>query len=177
MTVFDIVTGIILLLFLIKGLKNGFVIELASLVALVLGIILAVKFSDVTAGWLSGFVTSRFVSVLSYILIFVGVVILVHLFAQMIDKLMKAIALGWLNRLMGAFFGIIKAAFFISAVMLALQAFGYSDRAFSEKTRSESLLFKPLKEFAPATLRLLEIQFKHLIPDEHLPESPPPVMT
>jgi membrane protein required for colicin V production len=111
MALFDIIAGIFLLLLFLKGLKNGFVIELASLAALVLGIIGAVMFSEVTARWLSGFMESKYLSVVAFVMVFIAVVIAVHILAHAIDKLMKAIALGWFNRLAGALFGLVKAAF------------------------------------------------------------------
>jgi membrane protein required for colicin V production len=177
MSVFDIVTGIILLFFFLKGLKNGFIIELASLSALILGIIIAVMFSEMFASWISGYFTSRFVSVLSFFLIFIGVVILVHLFAKLLDNLIKAIALGWFNRLAGAAFGLVKSAFLVSAIILAMEAFGWGDKLFTDKTRTESYLFNPLHEFAPATLNLFNINFEHLLPTIDYRNVTPDVIT
>jgi membrane protein required for colicin V production len=176
MTLFDIVVGLFLLLFLIKGIIKGFVNELSSLAALVLGVIVAVKFSGVAAVWLSGYVTSRFISALAFILVFIAVVVGVHLLGKMIDKLMKAIALGWLNRIFGGLFGLLKAAFFVSAIVIAVEVTGFSNRLFSQETRSDSYLFQPVQRFAPAVLNLLEIKIEHLVPQQPDEFIVPPVV-
>ncbi|WP_162198182.1 CvpA family protein [Geofilum rubicundum] len=174
---FDIIAGIFLLLFFLKGLKNGFVIELASLAALVLGIIGAVMFAEVTARWLSGFMESKHLSVVAFVMVFIAVVIAVHILAHAIDKLMKAIALGWINRLAGALFGLVKAAFLLSAVILLLESFGLGQKIFSPQTRHDSWLFEPLHRFAPATMNLFHINFDHLVPVWEEEKVPPPVIT
>jgi len=177
MLLFDIIAGVFLLLFLLKGLKNGFVIELASLAALVFGIIAAVKFSAVTAIWLSGFMESRYLSVLAFVVVFIVVVIAVHIIAHTIDKLMKAIALGWVNRLIGALFGLLKAAFLVSALILLLDSFGLGQKIFSSQTRQDSFLFEPLHKFAPATMKFLNVSFEHLVPAIDDNRVPPVVIT
>lgn len=164
MSVFDIVAGIILLLLFLKGLKNGFVIELASLAALVLGLVGAVKFSDLAAQWLSGYFQSQYLSVMAFVLVFVLVVLAVHLVARGIDRLLKAVALGWLNRLVGAFFGLLKGAFLLSALLLLLDAFGLSLWLFSPEIQASSLLYKPLSQFAPRVMEWLNVSIDHLLP-------------
>ena len=164
MVLFDIITGIILLLFFLKGLKNGFVIELASLAALILGIIAAVMFSGIAAEWMAGFIRSKYISILAFVAVFVGVVILVHLIARLVNRLMKAVALGWINRLAGALFGALKGAFLLSAFILLLESFGMGAFLFSPETKQQSFLYEPLHKFAPATMNLLNINIEHLIP-------------
>ncbi len=172
MGTFDIVTGIIILLFLLKGLKNGFIIELASLAALAAGLLAAVLFSDMVGKWLNDYITTRFMPVLAFVVVFIGVVIVVHLIARAIDRLVKAIALGWLNRLAGAAFGALKAALLISIVLLLLDAFGLSQRWFTPELKNSSYLYTPLEKLAPATLDFINIKVDHLLPNYHaLPDQ------
>ena len=171
MGTFDIIVGIILIFFFLKGLKNGFIIELASVVALVAGIIAAVVFSDAVSHWLSDYITTRFLSILSFFIVLIAVVIAVNLVAKMLDRLIKAIALGWLNRLIGALFGMLKAALIISVLLLLLNVFGLSERWFSTEMKRSSYLYMPLKELAPRTLDLINVKIDHLLPK--LEEYPP----
>jgi membrane protein required for colicin V production len=165
MGTFDIVTGIIILLFLLKGLKNGFIIELASLAALAAGLLAAVLFSEMVGQWLNDYITTRFMPVLAFVVVFIGVVIVVHLIARAIDRLVKAIALGWLNRLAGAAFGALKAALLISIVLLLLDAFGLSQRWFTPELKNSSYLYTPLEKLAPTTLDLINVKVDHLLPN------------
>ncbi|ASB49179.1 CvpA family protein [Alkalitalea saponilacus] len=178
MHIFDIIALIIILFFLFKGLKNGFIIELASLAALFLGIILAVMFSEVTATWLSDYITSRYVSILAFILVFTATVLGVHLVAKMIDKLVSAIALGWLNRLTGAAFGVVKAAILISIGILLFEATGLSEKYMTAENRENSLLYSHLQKAAPHALHLINLSVDHLLPRlEELPVMPPASMS
>jgi len=174
MGTFDIIVGIVLIFFFLKGLKNGFIIELASIVALVLGIIAAVLFSEVVSQWLSEYITTRFISILSFFIVLIAVVIGVNLLAKMLDHLVKAIALGWLNRLIGALFGMLKAALIISVLLLLLDVFGLSQKWFNSEMKNSSYLFIPLEKLAPATLELINVKIDHLLPKL---ENFPPVDT
>lgn len=164
MGTFDIIVGILLIFFFLKGLKNGFIIELASVVALVLGIVAAVLFSDVVGQWLSEFITTRFISILSFFIVLIAVMIAVHLLAKLLDRLVKAVALGWLNRLVGALFGMFKAALVVSVLLLLLNVFGLSEKWFTPEMKNDSYLFSPLEELAPKTLELINVKIDHLLP-------------
>lgn len=174
MDTFDIIVGIVLIFFFFKGLKNGFIIELASVVALVAGIIAAVLFSDVVSQWLSEYITTRFISILSFFIVLIVVVIGVNLLAKMLDHLVKAIALGWLNRVIGALFGMLKAALIISVLLLLLDVFGLSQKWFTPEMKNSSYLFVPLEKLAPATLDLINVKIDHLLPKL---ENFPPIET
>lgn len=164
MGTFDIIVGIVLIFFFLKGLKNGFIIELASVVALVLGIIAAVLFSEVVSQWLSAYITTRFISILSFFIVLIAVVVAVNLLAKMMDHLIKAIALGWLNRVIGALFGMLKAALIISVLLLLLDVFGLSQKWFTPEMKNSSYLYIPLEKLAPATLELINVKIDHLLP-------------
>ena len=103
-----------------KGFSKGIVIQAASLVALILGIYCAIKFSGVTATFLIEKLDlqTQYISLIAFAVTFVGIVILVHLVARIIDKFIKAIALGFVNRAFGGFFAVLKTAFIISIVLV-----------------------------------------------------------
>jgi len=157
METFDIIAGAILLLFLILGLKNGLVIELASLLGIVLAIILASRYSGSLAGWLQGLVTHEVAPAVAFVLLFVVVLLLVHLVARLIDKMLESMALNWVNRILGGAFGVLKGAFLISTVLFLLEAAGIADNVIAASTREGAMLYKPLIKFAPATLNLLQV--------------------
>ncbi len=173
MNYFDIVAGILLLLAAIKGFKNGFVIELASLAALVLGIVGAIRFSGLTSQYLSRFFHSEYLSLVAFFVTFVVVVIVVHLIARLVDKLVKAVALGWFNRLLGLAFGVVKAGLIVSVLLLALDVFGLEQALIPPQTQKESYLFPPLKEAAPRTLELFKTDMNELL--KRPEKSKPPI--
>jgi membrane protein required for colicin V production len=65
----------------------------------------------------------------------------------------------------GGSFAVLKGAFFLSAMIILIHSTGFGDQLFTEKTQEESILYKPLRKFAPATLSLFNINLNHLVPD------------
>lgn len=117
--VIDIITIALIVIFFIKGYMKGVIVALFSVVAFVLGIICALKLSELLASFLfeQGLVTSGWAQLVSYIILFVGVVILVNLLARAIEKTMEAVWLGWANKVLGgifyAFVGLIVLSTFL----------------------------------------------------------------
>jgi membrane protein required for colicin V production len=148
MNYFDIIVGLILVFALLKGLKNGLVIELASLAALVLGIYGAVKFSGITESYLSEHLNSSHIGLISFFVTFVLIVIGVHLVAKLVDKLVSAVALGFINRLLGGIFSVLKYAFIISVLMAVVN--GIDDRfdIIPDAQKKSSVLYNPVSKLS-----------------------------
>ena len=151
MNYFDIIIAAILLYSAYKGFSKGIVIQAASLIALVLGIYGAIKFSDVTAEFLvSEFgLTTEYLSLISFAITFVGIVIIVHLIAKIISKFMRAVALGFIDRISGLVFGVLKMTFIISIILVILNNFNKKFSFLPEEKLEGSVLYKPLSNFAP----------------------------
>ena len=149
MNYFDIVIGIILLIAIVKGFRNGLIIEFASLAALILGVLGAIKFSNLTEVWLLEHFSSNYISIISFLVTFAIIVVAVHLIAKVVDKLIKAIALGLVNRIFGSAFAFIKYAFILSILLAVFSSFDKSFNLLSEETKESSIIYDPLSEFAP----------------------------
>ncbi len=146
---------LILLIFLLwsayRGFRNGLIIEVASLAALILGIFGAIKFSYMTSDFLveKFDMTTQYLPLISFAITFVIIVIVVHLLAKAIDKLVKAIALGFINRLLGILFGVIKTAFILSIILVILNTIDRKTHFLPDDKIEESFLYKPVSNFAP----------------------------
>ena len=149
MNYFDVVIGILLIVALVKGFKNGLIIEFASLAALVLGVLGAIKFSSLTESWLLQHFSSNYIGIISFLVTFVVIVIAVHLIAKVIDKLIKAVALGLINRIFGAAFSLLKYAFILSILLAIFTSFDKTFNLIPQETRESSIIYEPLSEFAP----------------------------
>jgi len=101
--IIDIAFAIVLVMAIFKGLSKGFVIGIFSLVAFVIGLAAALKLSAVVAGWLENKVTgfTKWLPLISFIIVFIAVILLVKLLAQLIRKTFQIAMLGWLDRLGG----------------------------------------------------------------------------
>ena len=120
----DLVLGLLLVYAFYKGFKNGLIIELTSLLALILGLFLAYSFSDKTATVLDQWVdwSDTSLSIVAFLLTFLLVVILINLLGKAISKLIGMMALGLMNKLAGGIFGLIKVLIFISVLFIVADA-------------------------------------------------------
>ena len=110
MKTIDLILAIPLLWGLIIGFKKGLIFELASLFALILGIWGSIHFSSFVSTKLTSFfeIQEEWLGVISFLVTFSLIVISVFLLARLLNKSLKLMALGFINRLSGAIFGLLK---------------------------------------------------------------------
>lgn len=87
----------------IKGFQRGLIVGIFSFVAVIVGLAAAIKLSAVVADYLgeNTTVSKQWLPVLSFIIVFIGVVLLIRLAANLLQKSVEAIMMGWVNRLGG----------------------------------------------------------------------------
>ena len=102
-----------------KGIRNGLIVAIFSIVGWILGIIAAFKFSDVAAGYLKGLVSlsPRTLYILSFIIVFLLVMLLVNLGAKLVEKTVELAFMGWINRLGGIFFYVLLYTLIFSVMI------------------------------------------------------------
>lgn len=157
---FDVIAMVLLLWSAYRGFSKGFLIMAASLAALVLGVWGAIRFSDLTATVLiENFeMQGRYTALVAFALTFIGIVILVHLLARALDKLVRAVALGFVNRLAGLAFALLRTAFLISIVLVILNSIDRRAPFIPDQHKESSLLYKPLSRLAPAIFPYLDFE-------------------
>ncbi len=155
MNYIDIVVGIILVVAIIKGFKNGLIIELASLAALIIGLLGAIKFSNVTENYLSQYWNSDHIGIIAFIITFILIVVGIHVAAKALDKLISAVALGIINRIAGATFSFLKYAFILSVLLAVTESLDKRMKILPPDQKEGSFLYKPLSALAPATFPYL----------------------
>ena len=158
MNFIDIIISIPLLWFTYKGFTKGLIIELATLIALLLGIYIAGHFSDYTANFLREKLDfhSEYMSIISFSITFLGVVLLVMLFGKSLEKVVNVLLLGFVNKITGALFGLIKVSFVISILIYILGTFEIEEKIVSVDLQQESLLYEPVKFIAPAIFPIIK---------------------
>jgi membrane protein required for colicin V production len=157
MNYIDIIIIIILALAMVRGFINGFVREIASLAALILGIWGAIKFSSFTAARLYDYfdMTGKYVGIIAFMITFLIIVVVIHFIGLLVDKLMEAVALGFVNKLLGIAFGLLKSVLIMSVVFVVLNAID-QHRAFLPKEKIEgSMLYSPISDIAPAIFPII----------------------
>lgn len=171
MNFLDIILIIFLGLSFIHGFRKGFVLELATLVALILGVWTGFYFADFMSGWLERIFDyhGKYINIISFIIIFVGVIILVQLLARIIEKALKLVALGFLNKLAGAVFSVAKTFFILSILIYFLNRIDDQHRIIKDESRKQSTLFTFTESIAPALMPKMK-QYTDLLPPLHQAE-------
>jgi membrane protein required for colicin V production len=147
--IFDLVILIILAFFVFNGFRRGFLREIAGLVGVVIAFILAVRFMNDFAGIISYYLglSPRVAVIVTAVAIFVLVLISFVVIAKIIQKLMEMATLGWINRLFGSLFGLLKGVIIVSILALIISLVP-GGQEFDREQR-ESALFDPMRKAGP----------------------------
>ena len=150
----DIILIIPLLWGLYKGFTKGLIIEAASIIALGLAVWGAIKFHNFVSEWMQNSMgwSSKYLPILSFALIFIGVLLIVFGIAKLLEKIVKAVALGFLNKLGGALFGVLKFGLILSMLIFFIEAVNKSVSVFPNETKNKSLLYPWVQKIAPMVI-------------------------
>jgi len=153
----DIGIIVILILSMVMGFIHGLVKEIASLAALVLGIWGAIKFSGFTAEKLYDYfdMTGQYVGLISFIVTFTIIVVIIHFIGIIADKIVDAVALGFVNRLLGIAFGFIKSVLIMSVFFAVINSINERKPFLPEETIQGSYFFNPISDIAPAIFPII----------------------
>lgn len=161
--VFDILVIIVLAFSAYKGYTKGLIASAASIIALLLGVWGAIHFSDFTAGYLVELihVQQKYMSIIAFAVTFVLIVIGVHFIAKAVEKVTEAVALGIVNKIVGLAFGVLKAAFIISVILVILNTANEKFRLMDEGFKEESMFYDPIQKFAPSIFHYFKFEDIH----------------
>ena len=160
----DYILFIPLLYGLYRGFTKGLIIELASLLALTLGIFGALHFSSFTFEFLSGYfeIKAVYLQWASYGFTFLIIVMLISFTGKILTMLIKLVALGFINRIMGAIFGGIKVLLILSVFILFFDRFNKQFGMVKDEVLNASLMYNPIRiqaeQFYPNVLEEFERQ-------------------
>lgn len=156
MNFIDVFIAALLLWFGYKGFKKGLVFELVSIVALSLGIYGGLKFSDRTAELIMEHVDSQYLSILAFTLTFLIILVLVFAAGKVVEKIVNLAALKLVNKSLGAAFGVVKTLLILSVLLVIIESYDKKLGFVPTETKSSSLLYIPLLNFANQVLPEIE---------------------
>ena len=115
----DIIFFIILLSAAYKGYTRGFIVSVVSFFAIIIGLAAAVKLSTIVANWLreSTNISSQWLPFLSFAIVIIGVMILLRLVANILQKSVEFLLMGWANKIAGILFYAIIYTLIFSVVI------------------------------------------------------------
>ncbi|MCB9222965.1 MAG: CvpA family protein [Crocinitomicaceae bacterium] len=140
-----------------RGFKKGFIIEFFTLLALFVGIYAGIHFSDMIASLLREQLglTSKYLPVIAFSITFLLVGAMVYFGGKMLESMIKAVALGPLNKFAGLFFGVVKMLYILSAVLVIMESIDEKNDFIPQEQKEGSLLYHPIKNTSLQTIPAL----------------------
>jgi len=132
--------GIIIISTVFAAIK-GFMREIISLIALIGGFILAVRYYQVLGARLLEFSRTETIADLAgFLFIFLGCLLIGAAASWLINRFLKAVSLKWIDRLLGGIFGILRGWAICSVLVLGLIAFPIRENFMSSSFLAPCLL-------------------------------------
>jgi membrane protein required for colicin V production len=147
----DIVLVCLAAIGLLKGLFDGVIKQVTSLIALVVAIFLCGK----AAAWLKVYILSlewfpeQWVTVFSYVAGFLLITGIVLLAGVIVHKIIDVTPLSMLNHLAGGLLGLLLMIVFISLLLNLIEITDRGSALISPETKVESRFYDPVKRVIP----------------------------
>jgi len=137
-----------------KGFKSGFIIQSFT----VFSVALAIWGGFAFAGHLEPILKNYFnideiaCSIVSFVIVFLMILLILYVSGHIITKIVHAAALGMINRLAGAAFGIFANALILSVIILMFGRINDKKQFVANETLTQTYLYEPIGKVAPAVL-------------------------
>jgi membrane protein required for colicin V production len=133
------------------GLVRGLVFEVISLIGWVVAFVVAQWFASDVAAWLpAGDPQASWRYPLAFVLLFVAVAFGVGLMASLTRKLIAAVGLRPVDRILGGAFGAARGAVALLVLAVVVHLLALSDSAWWHESRSAVVLDAALQSLKPA---------------------------
>jgi membrane protein required for colicin V production len=150
MSFLDIVLGVLLVTSMFKGIKNGLFVELSSLISLILGIYIAIKFSYLARIMLSGWVhwNPKTIQVTAFIITLLFIILGISLLAKFLTSIANFAQLGVINKLGGGFFCLLKTILILSIFLNLFEKINFNNTFVKKETLDNSVFYRPIQQTA-----------------------------
>ncbi len=109
---------------IVRGLFRGLVKEVSSIIGVLGGFYAAYSYFPMVAKLLSGIIQEEsYLNILSFMIIFCGILLLISILGVVIKYLLNIAFLGWIDRICGVGFGLIKGVLIITVIFIILTTF------------------------------------------------------
>lgn len=144
----DIVLLICFIPAIIQGFRKGLISQVFSFLALILGTYIAYSFSNIFIDYLKEYITANHIIlyVIAFALIFIAVGIVLSIIAKLLESIISIIMLGWLNRLLGIIFAVLKMALILGILIILFNTLSLEYKIVDEAILAKSELYVFLKD-------------------------------
>jgi membrane protein required for colicin V production len=150
MNVLDIIIIVPVVWLAFKGFTKGLIISLVTLAAIILGIWAGIRFSAEAGEFIGRFIHTeeRYLTVIAFAMIVVITVVVSYLFGKLLEKIVDLVALGFVNKLLGAVFGIAKALVLMGFLLYFITYLDRNEKILTPRLKEQSVLYQPVVSVA-----------------------------
>lgn len=166
MIFFDILTLIVVVWMVIEGLRKGLVKQVLSLVGILLGIVLAIAYGEDLA--LKFGIEAKYAAVAGFLIIFVITLVVAFLISFVLSKSLSTVGLGWVNRLLGVFFALLKGLSVLGMLYAAIFTLNAMFKIVEPQSFDKSISFNVVRKVAEPLLNYWDVAKQKAV--ESIPE-------
>lgn len=141
-----------------KGFKKGFIVEMFTLLALLVGLYVAIHFSDWTSRKIQENVSStlEYLPAISFTITFLAVGAMIYFLGKAIEKLVDFTHLSLFNKFLGILFSLLKMIYIISILIVLFESYDKNQSLISKAEKDNSTLYTPVKKLSIKTMPYIE---------------------
>lgn len=145
MNFLDFVILIPVIWFGFKGLKNGLIAELASILGLFIGFWITFKFYLIVAAWFNNSVLAK---VIAFFSLFIATLIIVYIIGKTVEKIVTLLLPSFINYLFGLLFGVFKVLFLFSVIFYFINTVDKKEMFLKKHIKEKSFLYRYVEPIA-----------------------------
>ncbi len=150
MNVLDIILLICFIPAVVQGLRKGFVAQAISIISIIVGVWASARFANIVSAWIGQYITAseQVLTVVAFALILIIVFLILGILGKALEGVFRLVMLGWLNKLLGVFFALLKTGLIVGLAIMAFDSLNATFHFVKEPVMAESVLYPPLKKIA-----------------------------
>ncbi|MBR1578524.1 MAG: CvpA family protein [Bacteroidales bacterium] len=158
MAILDIILLLCFVPAIVSGISKGFVKQVVDLAAILVAAWAAFHFSTVLGGWLGRYITLEpsILNVISFVLIIIVAAVLLNLVGTLVTKALQAVSLGFVNRLLGLVFAVLKVAVVLGLLILLFETLNSTLHILKPESTADAVVYNALKEAAEKVFPILK---------------------
>lgn len=150
MNILDIILLICFVPAIVQGIRKGFISQAISIISIIVGVWASARFASVVSTWVGQYITAseQVLKVVAFALILIVVFLVLAALGKVLESIFKLVMLGWLNRLLGVVFALLKTGLIVGLAIMAFDSLNTTFHFVKDPVLSESVLYPPLKKIA-----------------------------
>lgn len=150
MNVLDIILLICFIPAVVQGLRKGFIAQAISIISIIAGVWASARFANIVSAWIGQYITAseQVLKVVAFALILIAVFFILGILGKALEGVFRLVMLGWLNRLLGVVFALLKTGLLVGLAIMAFDSLNATFHFVKEPVMAESVLYPPLKKIA-----------------------------